>query len=217
MFNPRDTADSFATTSAGSRISFRPAVRGDCRTLAKLYRQSSSGVADYCWHKCGRAGETILDTGTRHYASEHPALSYRRCIVAECDGRVVGMLHSYAALDHRREAVAEIDDPVLAPYGALELTLSHSLLLACCTVHPQFRRRGIGSRLIAMAMDGASYKPSQSLCMLAYEGNAPALRLLRRHGFTELARRAVVSHPLIVYGGDVMLMQAAPRKNSPAG
>jgi hypothetical protein len=62
----------------------------ECRTVASLYSIASDGVANYIWTKLAQPGEDLLDVGQRRYEQEESAFSYRNCVVADLDGRVIG-------------------------------------------------------------------------------------------------------------------------------
>ena len=97
----------------------RPALRRDSRDIARLFRISSEGVADYIWSKLAQQGQSPIDVGCARYAREAVDFSYRNCIVAEQAGRVIAMLHGFemtADADAKEET-----DPVLRPYRELEI------------------------------------------------------------------------------------------------
>ena len=94
-------------------VSMRPAGREDSRTIAELFLISSDGLAEYIWSQLAEPGETPLDAGARRYARDGVAFSYQNCILAEIDGAVVGMAHSFP-MDADPAAEPETD-PVLRP------------------------------------------------------------------------------------------------------
>lgn len=56
-------------------------------------------------------------------------------------------------------------------------------------VAPELRRRGIGYRLLALALRAAAKMGMQRAVLEVRVGNAPARRLYERHGFTVAGRR----------------------------
>jgi hypothetical protein len=92
----------------------RPARREDSRKIAELFLISSDGLAEYIWNQVAERGETPLDAGARRYARDAVAFSYQNCFIAEVDGAVVGMAHSFP-MDADPSAEPETD-PVLRPY-----------------------------------------------------------------------------------------------------
>lgn len=62
-----------------SEVTFRLATRGDCYKIAELFRISSGGVAEYVWSTLGShyPGLTLLEIGSRRYASDEGTFSYK--------------------------------------------------------------------------------------------------------------------------------------------
>lgn len=181
---------------------FRPARKEDCATIAALYSISSDGVADYIWSKIAEPGEDILDVGRKRYEREGTAFSYESCTMVESDGEIVGMLVAFPMrVDPSEE---EETDPVLVPYSKLEE--DNSYYICGMALFPEFRGRGIGSRLLALAEEHAREKGFDKLSLLVFEQNAGAKRLYERNGYREVARAPVHPHPLVHYTGDALLM-----------
>jgi ribosomal protein S18 acetylase RimI-like enzyme len=179
-----------------SEVTIRPGKREDSATIAQLFLISSDGLAKYIWSKVAEPGETALDAGARRYAREGVAFSYQNCVLAEVDGTVVGMAHSFP-MDADLAAEPQ-PDPVLRPYAELEDY--GSLYLSGVALFAEHRRRGIGTHR-ARSLG----RPRVSL--ICFERNEGAMRLYRRLSFEELARRAVVPHPLLHYSdGDAVLL-----------
>jgi ribosomal protein S18 acetylase RimI-like enzyme len=186
-----------------TQVSIRPARREDSKTIAELFLISSDGLAEYIWSKIAEPGETPLQTGARRYAREGAAFSYENCILAELGGTVVGMAHSFA-MDADPAAEAETD-PVLRPYAELEDY--GSLYLSSIALFAEHRGRGIGTELMAAVDERARSMRRPSVSLICFERNERVMRLYRRIGFRELARRPVHPHPLLHYSdGDAVLL-----------
>ncbi len=182
-------------------ISIRGAEKSDCRRIAELYRISSDGVSEYVWTKSAAPGEDILDVGRRRYEREDTPFSYRNCKLVVHDGRVIGMSVAFPMVvdpDHRES------DPVLAPFSMLEE--DRSWYLCGMAVEPEWRGRGIGTRLLAEAEADCRRHGLDRLSLVVFDQNAGAKRLYERAGFREVRRAPVVPHPLLHYGGDAVLM-----------
>ena len=131
------------------------------------------------------------------------AFSYQNCVLAEVDGTVVGMAHSFP-MDADPAAEPQTD-PVLRPYAELEDY--GSLYLSGIALFTEHRRRGIGTKLMASVDDRARALGRPRVSLICFERNEGAMRLYRRLNFEELARRAVVPHPLLHYSdGDAVLL-----------
>jgi len=180
---------------------YRPARKEDCATIAALYSISSDGVADYIWTKLAEPGEDILAVGKRRYEREDSVFSYRNCTVVESDGNVVGML---VAFPMHVDPMEEETDPVLAPYSRLE---EHNSYYICgMALFPEYRGRGMGTRLLALAEEYARKQGYGKISLIVFEQNSGAFRLYVRAGYREVGREPVYPHPLIHYTGNAILM-----------
>jgi ribosomal protein S18 acetylase RimI-like enzyme len=187
-----------------SNVAFRPARRDDARDIAALFRISSEGVADYVWTTLqdDYPGLSLIEIGERRYQRENTDFSYQNCLMAEADGAVVGMMHSYAMPDVLEPLPADFD-PVLRP--AAELEIPGSLYISGLALQPDFRNRGVGTALLACAHERARELGLGQVSLLVFEANEGAVRLYERHGFHAVDRRRLVPHPLIHCTGDVLL------------
>jgi ribosomal protein S18 acetylase RimI-like enzyme len=192
--------------AAMTDVLFRPALKHESRRIAELYRISSDGVADYIWSGLRESGDDLLDVGARRYARENTDFSYQNVTVAVIGDEIVGMLAGYA-LGPPEQPGDEFDfdiDPVLRPYHQLELP--NSFYISGMALFPRFRSRGIGTQLLALAVEQARKRDLRQLSLIVFEQNTGARRLYERVGFRELMRAAVVPHRLIRYGGDALLL-----------
>lgn len=187
-----------------SDVAFRPARRDDARDIAALFRISSEGVADYVWTTLqdDYPGLSLPEIGERRYRRENTDFSYQNCLMAEADGAVVGMMHSYAMPD-ALEPLPDDFDPVLRPMAELEIP--GSLYISGLALRPDFRNRGVGTELLGRALGRARELGLGQVSLLVFEANQGAVRLYERHGFREVGRRTLVPHPLIHCTGDVLL------------
>ena len=185
-----------------SQIEFRPAKKSDCPTIASLYSISSDGVADYIWTKLAQPGENLLDVGQRRYEKENSLFSYQNCTLAILDKTIVGMLVAFPIVVD--ETAEPEEDPVLAPYSKLEE--NNSYYICGVALFPEYRNRGIGSRLMNLAEIHSVTKGFTKLSLIVFEENIGAKRLYERLGYREIAREPIFPHPLIHYSGDAILM-----------
>ncbi len=180
----------------------RPARKSDCTTIAALYSISSDGVADYVWTRLAEPGEDILEVGRRRYAREDTDFSYRNCTIAEVGGKIAGMM---VAFPMNIDPAAEPEsDPVLAPYDKLEE--DNSYYVCGVALFPEYRGRGIGTRLMRLAEQHARERGFGKLSLVVFAQNTRAKQLYDREGYREVRREPVVPHPLIHYTGDAILM-----------
>ena len=103
----------------------------------------------------------VVRTGFRLLLQSQPEMS----VVAEADGRVVGMLHVEAS----RHGFGEI-----------------GMLVDC-----KWRGRGVGSALLQAAIIRARGQGLHKLCLEVFAHNTAAIALYRKSGFVEEGRRTV--------------------------
>lgn len=188
-----------------TEASFVPARREDARTIARLYQISADGVADYIWTMLAEPGEDPLDVGARRYARESTAFSYENCTLAKVGDAVAGMLVAFPMHVDPDAAAEDAPEPVLAPYARLEE--DDSYYVCGVALFPEFRRRGLGRRLMLVAEEQARGRRYGKLSLIVYEGNEIARGLYERLGYREVMRAAIVPHPLIHFAeGDALLM-----------
>jgi len=185
-------------------VTFHPAVKSECRTIARLYSMSSDGVADYLWTTLAGEGEALLDVGKRRYSREDTPFSYKNCVIAEPEGRIAGMIAAFPMPGPEENTRYAESDPVLAPYSKLERY--NSYYIAGMAVFPEYRGKGIGATFLEIAAGTALRLGLPQLSLIVFEQNEGATRLYERHGFYEVAREAVVPHELIHYTGHALLM-----------
>ncbi len=187
-------------------VTFRPGRREDSAIIAKLFLISSDGLAEYIWSHVAEPGETPEQAGARRYAREGVAFSFENCVVAERDGAVIGMAHSFP-MEQDPDAEPEAD-PVLRPYSELEDY--GSLYLSSLAIVERYRNHGYGGKLMELVNVRAKELHLLRLSLICFERNEPAMRFYQRLGFTEVDRRAVVPHPTLHYpDGDAILLVRA--------
>lgn len=189
------------------RVIVRSARPEDCGDIARLFLIASDGLAEYIWSQHAPKGAALLEVGRRRYAREGEAFSYQNCLVAEEDGRVIAMLHSFVMppRDALAEGVGEAPDPVLQPYAELEDP--GSLYVAGIAAYPEHRGRGLGRLLMARAQARAESLGLPRVSLICFEANEKAMQLYRRLGFVEVDRRPLVPHPCLHYrDGDALLL-----------
>lgn len=187
-------------TSGKDVFTIRQARVSDAGPIAELFLVSSDGLAAYIWERDRAEGVALLDHGTNRYARTGTAFSFENCLVAEVEGRVVGMLHAFVLPDRAGEVET---DPVLKPYSELEII--GSVYVSGVAVLEAWRGKGIGSALLEQAETQAIKHNLVSL--ICFESNARAMRLYRSRNYAEVSRRALVPHPTLTYSnGDAVLL-----------
>ncbi|MFQ6024794.1 MAG: GNAT family N-acetyltransferase [Acidiferrobacterales bacterium] len=195
---------------------FRKATVDDCYKIAELFRIASGGVAEYVWTTLAPdyPGLTPIEIGAKRYASDQTVFSYKNTVVVELDGKVAGILVTFPIEEESGEDMGTTAEPpdrsgesdVLEPYSKLEAPASW--YICAMAFFPEFRGLGLGTQLLSIARQQAQEKEYHELSLIAFERNTGAVRLYERNGFKVIDRASVVSHELIHYTGDALLMTA---------
>ncbi|WP_260957619.1 GNAT family N-acetyltransferase [Pseudomonas citri] len=183
-------------------VEFRSALPTDTRDIARLFQISSEGASDYIWSQLAEPGQDLLDVGAARYARDNVDFSYQNCLIAEADGQVIGMMHSYV-MRHDPEA-EPVTDPILAPYADMEVP--DTLYISSLALHEGWRNKGLGVRFLERAQQRAEQLALNGLSLIDYAANTGARRFYERHGFAIVKTCQVVPHPLIRVTGEAYLM-----------
>jgi ribosomal-protein-alanine N-acetyltransferase len=87
-----------------------------------------------------------------------------RCWVAELDGRIAAMLVAWFIVDE--------------------------IHIATIATHPDFRKQGIGEKLLSFTLQSAKEEGAISSFLEVREGNDAALNMYHKFGYVESGRRA---------------------------
>jgi ribosomal protein S18 acetylase RimI-like enzyme len=169
-------------------VALRPATRGDAADLARLVALASEGLSSYLWARMAEPGETPLDVGRRRAAREDGGFSWRNATLAELGGKVAGGIVAYRLGD----APAPLDDlpPLFRPLQALENRAPGTHYVNVLATYPEFRRRGVGRRLLAEAERQAA--GASGLSLIVADRNLRARRLYEALGFRAVAAERMV-------------------------
>ena len=199
-----------------SALVIRPAHKEDCTDIARLFLTSSDGLAAYIWSRFAKAANveeaSLIEIGAARYARDGVEFSYSNCVIAERNGRIVGMLHGFPmqAPDGPPEAES---DPVLRPYSELEDL--GSFYVSGIAVYEPYRGRGIGTALIGAAHRQATFLGCPRISLICFDANRGARNFYSRLGFAELARRPIHPHPTLHYvHGDAVLLARPVDRNA---
>ncbi|NMY35537.1 MULTISPECIES: GNAT family N-acetyltransferase [Pseudomonas] len=183
-------------------VVFRPARHDDAHEIARFFQITSEGGADYIWSLIAEPGADLLAVGTARYAREGVNFSYENCLIAEHQGRVIGMMHSYVM---RHDPHAEpVTDPVLAPYADMEIP--DTLYISSLGLDEGWRNKGLGANFLQAAQARCDELGLAGLSLISYAVNTGALRFYEHHGFHTVKSCQVTPHPLIRVTGEAYLM-----------
>lgn len=188
---------------------FRKGTRNDVVALTELVNFAGKGLPLYLWEKSAEAGETGWDVGRRLAARAEGKFSCTNALVAEIGGTCVACLIGYP----QHSGPEAIDDakvpPIFVPLRELEDIAPDSWYINTLAVFPEYRRRGLGSRLIALSEGMAREAGERYMSLIASDNNESAIRIYRRLGFRIVAMREMVKEQWPSEGKQWMLMTKA--------
>lgn len=190
----------------GSSIIYRKAREEDCLQIAKLCDMASDGLVDFMFGSLASDVTPIeflvnilIDPNSYHY-------SYKNTFVAECDGKVVGMVLGYHSRHHG------IDDDMRAMFSEELLTtmkpffdakVEDSLYIDVICVDPDFRGMAIGKKL----MDWAKQQNKRNrVSLFVFADNHDAVRFYQREGFKIVQRISMALPPEMFPENEMLLM-----------
>ena len=158
--------------AVGGALTWRPLTAADLAMLADWLREPQ--VARWWNHE--HSAEAVERDFGASVRGEEPGED----LVVVLDGRPIGLLQRSVISDYPEE-LAEFSAVVDVPEGAVEL----DYLIADASM----RGRGLGSRLIAMAVDRtwSDYPSAHAVLVAVVAANAASWRALEKAGLTRIA------------------------------
>ncbi len=178
----------------------------DAAALAELVNYAGEGLPLYLWSKLATAGQSAWEVGRMRAAREDGSFSYRNATIIEEDGSVAGGLVGYEIPDAPEPVPADMP-PMFVPLQELENLVPATWYVNVLAVMPQFRGRGLGSKLLELAEAQGRAHGKFGMSVIVSDANQGARRLYLRHGYRERAQRTMVKEDWINAGENWVLMQ----------
>jgi len=189
-----------------SDIQYRPARIGDSSALAVLIDIAGEGLPAFLWRGLKSPGQSVLEFGRFRARREEGGFSYRNAVIAEADGEIAGTLIGYPLDDpYDLGDLGEVPE-MLQPLVRLESKAPGSWYVNVLATFPEFRRRGVGEGLLALADRKAEELATPSLSVIVGSWNESAARLYERAGYAEAAREEAHPPTEWTHRGDWVLM-----------
>jgi ribosomal protein S18 acetylase RimI-like enzyme len=189
-----------------SEPSFRPATKADAAALAVLVDIAGEGLPAHLWSTLRAPGQSILEVGRERALREEGGFSYRNAVIAEIDGEVAATLIGYR-LDDPYEMGDFGDVPeIVRPLVTLEAKAPGSWYVNVLATFAEFRRQGIGLKLLERAELKAREIGARALSVIVADWNEPAKRLYARACYEPLASEPVFLFPGCPEEGNWLLM-----------
>lgn len=169
----------------------REARASDAADLVRFINMAADDLPLHFWQKSVGSDGDALAWGRERAARETGSFSYRNAWLAEWEGAVAACLLGYPA-----DAIPAPIDPdtpaIFVPLLELESMAPGAWYLNVLATYAPYRGKGLGRALLAHAEATALAKGHSTISLIAADTHRDALRLYAAHGYTEVARRAVV-------------------------
>ena len=190
-------------------ITYRLGKKKDSPQIAALINLASDGVVEYLFHGLipGMSPKQIVAHNLKNDNYPH---SYRSAVVAEDDNTVVGMALSYPSSYH------QITDEMRAFFPADRVAhlrhfystrIENSWFLDALGVHENYRRRGIGAKLIALTKEKAIENGYNDLTLMVFADNDVAITLYEKMGFERIQQVRLNANEFIKHTDGCWLMK----------
>lgn len=189
---------------AGIRL--RGATKSDSHAMAELVNFAGEGLPLYLWERMAADGQSGWDVGRARAARDEGAFSWRNTIIAEVDGQVAGSLVGYALPDTPEPIDHDAMPAMFVPLQELENLAPSTWYVNVLAAFPQFRGRGVGTRLLAEADRLGRAAGLKGMSVIVSDANAGARRLYERCGYREHASRLMVKESWQNHGANWVLL-----------
>jgi ribosomal protein S18 acetylase RimI-like enzyme len=170
-------------------VKIRPANARDANDLAQLINHAGEGLPLHFWKMIAEEGEDPWITGRKRAERDTGSFSFRNATIAEVDGEVAAVLIAYPIAEPDGPPDTSETPPIFVPLEELEARAGKTFYINVVAAYPEYRGRGLGTRLLNEAGRMAAGYP---LSLIVSDGNTGACRLYERHGFRTRAKRAIV-------------------------
>ena len=192
-------------------INYRQGEKDDSQRIAELDYIASGGAVEYLFHDLvpGLSAVQLLSNGLEQ--DEYPH-TYRSCIVAESDQKIVGMALSYPAEFHGITDELESFLPADRLERFREFYSSRvegSYYLDAMCVDEMCKGKGIGKAFLEQTKIKASSEDYRELSLIVFADNTRAISLYEHNGFEGVKNIELEQHKLIPHEGGCILMKCA--------
>ncbi len=186
-------------------MDIREARAADASHLVRFINMAADDLPLHFWRRTVGPDGDPWAYGQERAARESGNFSFRNAWLAEVGGEVAACLLGYPAED--TPSPIDPDTPaIFVPLLELEALAPGSWYLNVLATYDQFRGKGCGSALLALAEDVARRSGRKTVSLIAENTHGEALRLYAAKGYREVARRPVVKGDWQVDASEWILM-----------
>lgn len=186
---------------------YRQARPEDAPVLAALVNMAGEGLPLHLWSRIAERGRSPWDVGRARALREEGGFSYRNAIVRGEEGRVVAGLVGYSLEDEPEPVDYSQVPPMFVPLQELEDLAPGTWYVNVLATFPDFRGRGIGGELLALAERIAIELGKRGMSIIVADANVGARRLYEKQGYIEKARRPIIKDGWDSPGAEWVLLE----------
>jgi ribosomal protein S18 acetylase RimI-like enzyme len=186
-------------------FSIRPGRREDAAVLAELVNYAGEGLPLYLWGKMAGVDRDAWSIGRERAEREVGSFSFRNATILDHDGRPVGALIGYEIPD-APEPVPTDMPAMFVPLQELENLAPSTWYVNVLAVLPEYRNKGLGTKLLAEADHTATRLAKRGLSIIVSDANYGARRLYEHLGFRAAGRRTMVKENWVSEGQEWVLL-----------
>jgi ribosomal protein S18 acetylase RimI-like enzyme len=176
-------------------IRIRPASTNNALHVAAIVDIAGHGIELESWIRDSGDNHAVLEAARRAASADaNSPYHFSKAHLIEVDGAVAGGLVG-EVLTGNDDYAAEIS-PALMPLVTLETRLVGYWLILAIAVYPEYRGRGLATRLLAEAAELAVAAGAKGLCLTVEDNNIAAISVYDRLAFVTADRL-----PWVAYGG----------------
>jgi len=197
-----------STAQTEAKINFRMGEERDAASIAKFYNMANNGLSETWWARQAKAGESWTDAFVRDIKQENSIAYFARCVIAEVDGGVAGLLIAFP-----QEQIPSADMLATLPSSELSILelrrqVEGSMFIAVVAVDEKYRGMGIARHFVNMSMQVAAASNLKEASVIIHESNKEWLASFLRRGFKERARNRVGDHAFYAHDSNWVLIAA---------
>ena len=191
-----------------SKITYRPGEKRDAPEISSYIELAAGGIIEFLYHDLV-PDVTPVQMLAKQVEDEKICFSYSNTHVAVRDRKIIGIANSYPAANNPTTKELE---PYF-PKERLDLLqetfnspVEGSFFLNSLAVAAEYRRQGIGTKLMEITKQKAKERGFSSLSLTVWADNSDAISLYQGQGFGSVKSIHVGLHPMLPHNDGIILM-----------
>jgi len=189
----------------------RQATPKDAKAIAELVVIASGGMVEFLLHDL-IPHVSPLQMVEQKFAGDEMPFCYKCTTVVEIDGKVIGILHAHS---NDYNTLPDPDEEALIPFERLNHIVTpmfknpvkNSFYIQSLAVFPEFRHKGIGTRLLDVVEEMAKKEHFDNITLHAWADNQEAIKLYLNKGYKIMRDIYIQEAPLLPHKSGMVLMQ----------